>query len=157
MFERTLHLNLIVSDFGRAHRFYTDVLGLEEVKTFEIGGRDFERGVGIENSQARVAHLKLPGGAVVLEISEYVEGKAIAVAGDRKANEPGFRHVALRVNDIVTSYEELSKKGVRFISEPVTVTRPESLKGFKFCYFYDPDGNIWELNQRPETVDYRDC
>ncbi len=152
MFKRTLHLNLIVSDFDRSHQFYTKVLGFEEIMQFKIGGPGFQKGVGIDNSGARVAHVQMPGGGFILEISEYYKGKSTVKTGERKANEPGFRHVALRVDDIDAAYGSLRAKKVRFISEPVTVSQPESLKGFKFCYFFDPDGNIWELNQAPENA-----
>ena len=47
MFKRTLHLNLIVSDFDRSHQFYTKVLGFEEVMQFKIDGPGFQKGVGI--------------------------------------------------------------------------------------------------------------
>jgi catechol 2,3-dioxygenase-like lactoylglutathione lyase family enzyme len=152
MFERIIHINLIVADFSRSHRFYTDVLGFEEVKRFEISGPDFAKGVGIRRSRAKVAHLRLRDQDVVLEISEYVEGKSAVDIEQRQANEKGFRHIALRVTDIMSTYDRLMEHGVRFVSPPVTIDRPESLKGFKFCYFYDPDGNIWELSQAAKQV-----
>ncbi len=102
-------------------------MGFEEVRRFEIGGPDFQKGVGIEQSGAKVARLELPGGALTLEISEYTEGKSMSKIRRKKANELGFRHVALRVSDIVSGYERLVEKGVRFVSEPVAVGQPESL------------------------------
>lgn len=71
MFLKILHLNLIVSDFERSYSFYTDVMGLEEVKRFDIGGVDFEKGVGIKEVRAEVAHLRVPGSDILLEISQY--------------------------------------------------------------------------------------
>ncbi len=148
MFKKALHFNIIVADYQSSFEFYTRILGFEVVKEFEIGGLDFVKGVLVEDAQARVAHLKMPGLDMVLEISEYINGSSQLPIKDDQANEFGFRHIALQVEEIETVYQRLQEQGVRFFSEPVTINNPESLKGIKYCYFYDPDGNIWELNQQ---------
>lgn len=60
-----------------------------------------------------------------------------------------IRHIALAIEDIDEAYRQLKELGIEFISEPICVTDPPSLAGFKFAYFKDPEGNIIELNQLP--------
>jgi catechol 2,3-dioxygenase-like lactoylglutathione lyase family enzyme len=68
------------------------------------------------------------------------------------ANMIGYRHIAFIVDDLDKSFEILKGNGVEFFSEPITVSEPESVKGFRFVYFRDPEGNIIELNKLPEKA-----
>ena len=44
------------------------------------------------------------------------------------------------------AYEELSKRGVRFVQPPKT--RPN---GQRYAFFEDPEGNLWEISHFPKA------
>jgi glyoxylase I family protein len=65
-------------------------------------------------------------------------------------NVSGYRHIAFVVSDLDAGYQKLHDAGnIEILSEPVTMTTPRSIAGFRFVYFRDPEGNIIELNELP--------
>jgi hypothetical protein len=48
--------------------------------------------------------------------------------------------------------KELESKGVVFHSKPIRFEMPKEIWGFCFVYFKDPEGNIIELNELPDTA-----
>jgi hypothetical protein len=68
-------------------------------------------------------------------------------------NALGSHHVGFRVDDIKAKYEELTAKGVRFLSTPNAID-VGVLAGWRWAYFTDPDGITLELVEvayaRPE-------
>jgi catechol 2,3-dioxygenase-like lactoylglutathione lyase family enzyme len=61
----------------------------------------------------------------------------------RPACDAGIRHIAFDVQDIFAEYARLSAAGVDFISPPQHIAAGKCTS----CYFYDPDGNILELQE----------
>ncbi|KAF0133281.1 MAG: hypothetical protein FD145_1361 [Candidatus Saganbacteria bacterium] len=143
------HIAIVVNYYQKMVDFYSKILGFKIIREFEIGSKDFRKGVGIPEATARVAHLSVPGNAVELEIAEYQE-KVERNSKLSIANCPGYRHIALVVENLETAYKDLKKMNIEFFSEPILITNPENVAGFKFVYFKDPEGNIVELNQLPE-------
>ena len=54
-------------------------------------------------------------------------------------------YCAVFVDDVDREYEELRKKGVRFVKPPATGS-----DGWRDSFFEDPDGNLWEVSQAPK-------
>jgi catechol 2,3-dioxygenase-like lactoylglutathione lyase family enzyme len=53
-------------------------------------------------------------------------------------------HFVVFVTDIDAEYHDLLDKGVHFVDSP------KSLEGgWHTAHFEDPDGNLWEIAQRP--------
>lgn len=68
--------------------------------------------------------------------------------GDRPCHNltsPGFRHMALAVEDMDAAYAGLTAAGVRFESEPFFSG------GNRVAFFTDPEGNYLHLITRPST------
>jgi catechol 2,3-dioxygenase-like lactoylglutathione lyase family enzyme len=61
----------------------------------------------------------------------------------RPACDVGIRHIAFDVKDISAEYERLRAAGVDFVSPPQHIAPGKCTS----CYFYDPDGNILELQE----------
>ena len=61
----------------------------------------------------------------------------------RPACDAGIRHLAFDVKDIFAEYERLKAAGVDFISPPQYIEPGKCTS----CYFYDPDGNIVEMQE----------
>jgi glyoxylase I family protein len=83
--------------------------------------------------------LELPGGAWI-EI--YPSNSSIKEISDNKLQ--GWRHLALRVESIEATKQELEGKGVSF-TEPI---KPAG-GGGRVLFFQDPEGNLLHLVERP--------
>jgi glyoxylase I family protein len=69
--------------------------------------------------------------------------------GDRaaqKMKDPGIRHLAILVDDFDAAQADLSKKGVKFLGEPI------SNQGNRLVFFADGDGNFVHLVHRANPL-----
>ncbi|WP_049925805.1 VOC family protein [Halopiger goleimassiliensis] len=131
----THHVGLTVSDLETTLPFYRDVLGLDVVDRFEVGGEAFSDAVGVEDATARFAHLAADG--VRIELVEYdPEARGSPAAG---LNQPGASHVGLAVEDLESFYASLPED-VETISEPRTTE-----SGSTILFLRDPEENLVEL------------
>ena len=127
------HLNafvLVVRDVERSALFYRDKLG------FDL--RQLER----DEAYLRIG----PNGGIVLAIkSVELAAKEISVERIRPTQASFERnHFVVFVADIDAEYHELREKGIHFVDSP------KSLEGgWRTAHFEDPDGNLWEIAQRP--------
>lgn len=138
------HVNVNVSDIAVARAFYRDVLGFEPVDEFEISDPELSTGLGVPDARLAVIFWALPGTQTTVEMIQYLAPShaAEAEAGDRPAFRPSYGHIAFTVADIEAAHAELTARGARFVSRPVTVPG-----GIRFCFLRDPDGNIVEIIQ----------
>jgi lactoylglutathione lyase len=85
---------------------------------------------------------------VFLELLEYgnVDLKDI----DHGNANPGIAHIAFFVDDVDEWYQELTEKGVKSVSAPVTPTIGPN-KGGRAIYMIDPDGVRVELIQSSKS------
>lgn len=148
MISRVDHINLVVSDLERSVKFYTEVLGFNEVRRAHLDGKWIESIIGLKDVCANVVYILAPEGEPRLELLCYQSPEGEAIPANSQANTIGLRHVALRVNDIQKAVKRLEEAGVNLIGETIEV--PESVvthdAGHKIlCYFLDPDGILLEL------------
>jgi catechol 2,3-dioxygenase-like lactoylglutathione lyase family enzyme len=129
------HVGVTVSDLDRAVEFYRDVLDLEVLARFSVGGEAFAAGVGIEGASADFAHLD--AGDARLELVSYTPEDT--AREDAQLNQPGATHVGLSVDDLDAVYEGLPDD-VEPISEPQTTE-----SGTTIMFVRDPEGNLVEL------------
>ncbi|MDQ6701004.1 MAG: VOC family protein [Acidobacteriota bacterium] len=66
--------------------------------------------------------------------------------GSNKMKDPGIRHLAIAVDDFDAAQEELKKKQVSFLTEPL------NNKGNRLVFFSDLDGNIVHLIHRANPL-----
>ena len=69
--------------------------------------------------------------------------------GDRaaqKMKDPGIRHLAILVDDFDAAQADLSKKGVKFLGEPI------NNQGNRLVFFADGDGNFVHLVHRANPL-----
>ncbi|MDS0279008.1 VOC family protein [Halomicroarcula sp. S1AR25-4] len=129
------HYAVTVSDLERAVEFYRDVLGLEVVSRFSVGGEAFATGVGVDGASADFAHLDAGGARV--ELVQYTPAGEPRSDGD--LNRPGATHLGLEVEDLDAVYDGLPD-GVETLSEPQTTE-----SGTRICFLRDPEGTLVEL------------
>ncbi|MGD1095598.1 MAG: VOC family protein [Bryobacteraceae bacterium] len=145
-FRNFHHVNLIVSDREKTKAFYNGILGLEIAIESVIEDDEFSRGVGLPNTKVLAAFFKLPNNGGLLETFQYIQPQGKPIPEDAKANDGGFQHLCFQVDDIEETYRELTAKGVRFLSTPVTLS---TFGGVRFCYFLGPDRELVEILQTP--------
>ena len=113
-----------VSDVDVAKAFYTEKVG------FNLD-HDIEPGNGM-----RVVQMTPPGSAC-----------SVVIGDGLPLGEPGsVKGVQLVVEDIDAVRAGLAERGVP-VGE-VQQLGPEGAPGSRFCFFEDPDGNMWAVQER---------
>lgn len=64
----------------------------------------------------------------------------------RHVRDPGWSHIALKVDDIEAAAAALKERGLVFNTEPVA-----AVGGGRVHNFSDPDGNMLQLVERPSA------
>jgi len=129
------HYGITVSDLEASVAFYRDVLDLEVLAEFAVGGEAFATGVDVPGASAEFVHLD--AGDARIELVSYEPTGESQTNGS--LNEPGATHLGLAVDDLNGVYEGLSDD-VPTLSEPQTTE-----SGTKILFVRDPDGNLVEL------------
>lgn len=146
--SRLHHVGLIVSDLDVAMAFYDELLGMTPTTRADIDRSEgFSRQIQAERGIARVAFYEVSGG-VAVELIEIREPQAPKV--QPQAYVPGSKHVCFLVDDVDATYEAMKEQGYVFHGAPCHFEdETPALKGMKFAYFRDPDGNILEIIEDP--------
>ncbi|MDQ2056220.1 VOC family protein [Halobellus sp. H-GB7] len=131
------HVGITVSDLDRAVAFYRDVLGLDVLTRFSVGGDAFARGVDVDGASADFAHLD--GGGVRIELVAYEPTDETQAESEIHLNAQGATHVGLSVDDVAEFYAELPER-VETLSEPQTTE-----SGTTIFFLEDPEGNLIEI------------
>ncbi|WP_448380068.1 lactoylglutathione lyase [Gloeomargarita sp.] len=122
---RILHTMLRVRDLEASLRFYCDVLGMKLLRRQDYPGGAFTLafvGYGDEANQA------------VIELT-YNWGRTEYTLGD------GFGHIAIGVDDIYTTCEQIKAKGGKVVREPGPMKHGSTV----IAFVEDPNGYKIEL------------
>lgn len=111
-----------VSDVNRAKEFYTDKIGFHLDGDWEMGDKRY------------------------VQLTPVGSGCSIAIGEGITQAKPGsIDSLLLVVKDIHKAHDELVGKGVK-----VTDVKKEAW-GSYHIYFSDPDGNKWQMQQKPSA------
>lgn len=125
------HIAIIVSDYHRSKRFYTEVLGLTVLNEAYRAERDsFKLDLAI-NEHYIIELFSFPTHAPRPSYPEAL----------------GLRHLAFAVDQLETWVEKLQANNI--IAEPI---RTDEFTGKRFTFFQDPDGLPLELYE--DTKDF---
>ncbi|HJM63157.1 MAG: bleomycin resistance protein [Roseibacillus sp.] len=140
-----IDLGIVVRDLDRSAKFYTEVLGLQEVKGFKVPGKvtgDF----GLTDNQdvtARVFVAVDASGKPSTKLKMMAFPKAQGAAPDQKYihSTLGVSYLTLFVTDMDAMMARLKKAGVKTLGKtPAPIGGANHLTVFR-----DPDGNFIEL------------
>ena len=146
------HVSFTVSDIQASVKWYTEVLGLEFVRSQVQHNEYTSKLVGFPDVHLKVAQLRVPGQTIPIsrhhiELVEYVHPRGEAIPLD--TNRTGVGHWAFIVDDIHTEFNRLKALGVHFKAEAPIAIEAGVNKGGYTIYFTDPDGVTLEILQPP--------
>lgn len=136
------HVGLVVDDLARAVEFYGALLAMEVVERdhWEAPAELEDQAVGLIGSAADGVMMR--GSASYLELWQYHSPTTVgADPGDLGANERGWRHLAIEVDDVAAEWRRVQELGGTAMGEPVML----SDDGAAVVYCRDPFGNVIEL------------
>jgi catechol 2,3-dioxygenase-like lactoylglutathione lyase family enzyme len=142
------HTGYTVSDLERSLEFYRDLLGCEVIATQEKQGGYLAAIVGYPDAHVRMAHLRAPESAHVIELFQYLSPAPDGSAALRwlEPRNVGTSHISFIVGDLRAIYDRLLAAGVEFFSPPVEIDTGIN-EGGRALYLRDPDGIPMELFQ----------
>jgi catechol 2,3-dioxygenase-like lactoylglutathione lyase family enzyme len=136
------HVGVIVDDLDAATRFFLD-LGFERVGGTQVEGDDVDGINGLEGVRAELVMVRTPDGSGTLELVRYHAPADGGAPRAEPANRPGYRHIALEVDDVAALVDGLRAKGFD------TVGEVRDYEGsWRLCYVRGPEGLIVEFAQR---------
>ena len=141
-----VHVNINCSDFARSAAFYR-LLGFEHLlDVAPTTSPEVATAVGMPPYRVRGALLMLrtKGQPVVIDLLEWLSPRDES-APYGHLYHLGIARIALGTDDLDSEMDRLKQHGVRFLSEPASVTLPGAASSSRFVCFYDPDGTVLEL------------
>jgi len=147
------HVAVLVSDLERSLAFYHDLLGLEFVvsEEHEVGGAVSEM-VAIPDVHVREyrlrpvggvhGHARLSGPGLTVDLIEWVTPRSPEQR--YPIHHVPSAHLCFGVTSVPEMYEVLVAAGVEVVSPPVRFSGEGE---WHVLFFYDPDGNLLELNE----------
>ncbi|MCL5437584.1 MAG: VOC family protein [Candidatus Thermoplasmatota archaeon] len=132
MEARVYQITLVVRDQESAVRYYTEKVGFEIKTDFTPPGGERWVTVGPKGQD--------------IEMALYPAGRGDPNGWSAQWKPGTLPPLVLRVNDCRAVFSELKARGVEFKQE-----EPEEHPWGISCTFSDPDGNLFSLNQLPES------
>ena len=145
MIKSTEHFSFTVSNLDEALHFFRDLLGLSATPGVDVENEGVRKIIGMAGAKLRIAMVHLPDGGSI-ELIEYVKPKGATI--DLATCNSGVAHIAFNVDDIQKMYDDLSARGVRFVSAPVWAPAADGKCKWAVCYLRGPDGITFELIER---------
>jgi catechol 2,3-dioxygenase-like lactoylglutathione lyase family enzyme len=136
------HTGLVVDDLEAMVRFYCDDLGLKELRRIESVAPPEGNHTGIPGSRRTLVFVGFEDGHRI-ELVKYHE--PASPNGHLEIPQLGASHICFNVGDLQQTYEALSTKGIRFVTEPKFTERHGRRSGI--VYAQDPEGNWLEFIQ----------
>ena len=131
------HVAIGVPDFDAGLKFYTEVLGFEQVEQSAFSGSNpmVEAAIGLAEPTAKMAMLR--GGNAHIELWQYEKPQPQDLRS--RPCDYGYPHIALEVKDIQAEHARLSAAGMNFVGPPVEFGDSAAVYGS------DPFGNVIEI------------
>lgn len=142
------HIANTVHDRDVMLAFYTKLLGRGPHRTIEReGNAKLDAVADIDNLAIKGGWFNV--GNMEIEVWEYVRPKTPTPADDRHLDEIGYNAIALEVTDLKAQQKRLKKLGIRLAGPDIRIG------GWKVQYGYDPEGNLFSLQQRSDRTPRR--
>lgn len=137
------HVSLSVRDIDRAVTFYTQAIGLTEVRRYQVAGQlPVEKKSGVKSVSRNVVLLRGPNGQ--LELNQFA-GNDKKPTSTMPIQGPGITHVCYQAPAASDLYGKTKSSGGSVVSRgTVPVDRGY---GIQYAYAKDTDGIMYELER----------
>lgn len=146
MIKKIDHMNIVVSNFEESVSFFKS-LNFHLLDEATLEGEWISSVVNLPNVKAKYAKMSLENDSACVELIQYLTPRSGKDPQTSQANQMGYRHMALNVENIEEVVEKIKEQGRKFLSPIVEYKRT----GKKIVYFLGPDGIIMELAQYPTS------
>lgn len=146
------HVAVMVSDLEKSLEFYRDLLGLEVVSPEEHNDGPISEMTAMPRVHMREYRLRAPDGVhghtrqagpgFTLDLIAWLN--PLSPRQRYPLNHVPSAHICFGVEDVPATYRRLVDAGVECVSPPV---RFAGEGDWHVLFFYDPDGNLLELNE----------
>jgi catechol 2,3-dioxygenase-like lactoylglutathione lyase family enzyme len=134
------HVANTVHDRDAMLAFYEKLLGIKPHRTIEQENRPrLDDVAAIDGLSIKGGWLSV--GNMEIEVWEYVRPRTPAPSGTRKLDEIGYNSIGFEVADLKAETKRLKALGVKLAG------RETSFGGWKIQYAYDPEGNLFSMQQ----------
>ena len=136
-------IGIVVSDLDKSAKFYTESLGMTEVKGFSVTG-ELGRKIGLIDNHPVDIRVFVPAetdAATRIKIMSFADAPGKAADQAFIHSTLGIRYLTFYVSSVDKTLERLAKTGVKPIGEtPISLGNDRRLIAVR-----DPDGNFIEL------------
>lgn len=140
MITRFNHTGIVVQDLDLMERFYTEDIGLKTFRRLDSVAPLEGNHTGIPGARRTLLFLGIEDNHQI-ELVHYID--PLAAKGHLDKHQFGATHICFDVEDLQETYDELSAKGVRFVTEPKY--RQVNGRTLGAIYAQDPEGNWLEF------------
>lgn len=142
------HVGVVVDDLDAVAAFFLD-LGFEREGGTLVEGEWVDKINGLDGVRAEVVMVRAPGSSGKLELVKYHAPADSEGAHPLPANQLGFRHIAIEINDLNTIVDDLRDNSFDTVGEV-----RDFKDAYRLCYVRGPEGLIIELT---EQIDPREA
>ena len=136
------NVGIVVESLDAAIAFFTE-LGLELEGRTMIEGDWSGRVTGLRDQRVEIAMMRVPGGAVRLELSRFLAPPVTEDHRNAPVNALGYLRVMFAVDDLDDTLARLRKHGAELVDE---VVRYED--AYRLCYIRGPEGILIGLAEQ---------
>jgi glyoxylase I family protein len=137
-----------VANLETSIAFYETAFGARVVARTAFESPAMNALMGLTEASGRAAQLQAD--KMCLELFEFLRPEPKPQQRTRPVCDHGITHFCIEVSDIDAEYARLSAAGVLFHCGPLDFSGGE-----RAAYARDPDGNVIELLQTPDSVECR--
>lgn len=138
------HIGLSVKNLDQALAFYQKATGFELVKREKVfANKHSDTLYGKQGVEYEVATLKAPN--MLFELIAFNHNKNIRLV-DKAAIGPGMTHTCFQSPSEESAYDKFVAAGARLLTPG---NKPVDLGGYgvTYAYAYDPEGNMFEIEE----------
>lgn len=143
----TIDLGVVASDVEKSVKWYTDVIGFQEQKGFDVSG-PYAADIGLSNKLPLKVHvLTLDEGetATKLKLMDFKSSPGARVDNSYIHSSYGFRYLTIFVKDLNQAIARADKHDAQPIGKGAQTLPPGFPQELGIAVYRDPDGNTVEL------------
>ena len=144
------HVGICVSDLDRSIRFYTEGLGFELLRSFDIDGEAWANVMEIDRPLLHSRILRRD--RLTIELLQFESPGHVGASERRPMNQLGFTHLAVWVDDIDVEAKRVVEFGGTIAESTRTVFDDPGFVA-RWLYCTDPDGVRLELIEYPDGLE----